>query len=73
MILTLTDKQKMYDSYAQRITSKTTPKSKTIQDFRTDDIIDNLGEAISRQTQVITPVERSQIYDVVKAKTGKKN
>ena len=72
MILTLTDKQKMYDSYAQRITSKTALKSKTMQDFRIDDIIENLGEAISRQTQVITPVQRSQIYDVVKARLVKK-
>lgn len=64
LILTLTDKQRLYEDYTAEIISK----SKTMKDFRTDDLVDNLGEAISRQTQVITPVERNQIYDVVRAR-----
>ena len=64
MILTLTDKQKLYEDYTSEIISK----SKSMQDYRTDDVIDKLGEAISRQTQIITPVERSQIYDVIRTR-----
>ena len=67
MILTLTAKQKLYESYETEITSR----MKTILDYRTDDVMDSLGEAVSRQSQMMTPVTRSQIYDVVKARLVK--
>ena len=43
----------------------------TTLDYRTDDVMDSLGEAVSRQSQMMTPVTRSQIYDVVKARLVK--
>ena len=67
MILTLTAKQKLYESYVTKITSN----MKTVPDYRTDDIIDSLGEAVSRQSQMMTPVTRSQIYGVINARLVK--
>ena len=68
LIMTLTDKQILYEKYTSKIISE----SKSIQDYVVDDIDDKLREGISRQTQIVTPVERSQIYDVVKARLVKK-
>lgn len=61
MILTLTEKQSLYEKYTREVL-------KTITDYRVDDIAGDLKEALSRQTSVITPVESNQIYDVVKAR-----
>ncbi len=68
LILTLTDKQTLYEKYTSKIISG----SKSIQDYVVDEIDDKLREGISRQTQIVTPVERNQIYDVVRARLVKK-
>ncbi len=60
MILTLTDKQQLYYEYTKTTIGKV------------GKIMDELGDAISRQSQIITPVERKQIYDVVRTRLVKK-
>ena len=64
LVMTLTDRQKLYESYVQKISSGI----KTMRDYRTDDVLDFLGEGISRQSKMITPVNRDQIYDVVRTR-----
>lgn len=65
LILTLTETQNLYEVYSEDIRDKVNRK---MSDFRVDDLAGNLNEAISRQAHVMTPVNRNQIYDVVKAR-----
>ena len=65
LILTLTENQSLYEVYSEDIRGKV---NKKMSDFRVDDIAENLNEAISRQADVMTPVNPDQIYDVVKAR-----
>ena len=65
LILTLTEKQNLYEAHAADILSKV---NRRISDFRVDELVGNLNEAISRQAHTMTPVNRNQIYDVVNAR-----
>ena len=65
LILTLTENQNLYEMYSEDIRNRVNRK---LSDFRVDDLVGNLNEAISRQAHVMTPVSPDQIYDVVKAR-----
>lgn len=65
LILTLTENQNLYEVYSESIRDKVNRK---MSDYRVDDLVGNLNEAISRQASVMTPVNPDQIYDVVKAR-----
>lgn len=65
LILTLTDNQNLYKVYSENIRDKVNRK---MSDYRVDDLVGNLNEAISRQASVMTPVNPNQIYDVVRAR-----
>lgn len=68
LILTLTGRQQLYEDYVKKVKDGVT---KTMSDFAADNIHDNIKEAISRQAHVVTPVERNQIYDVVRTRLVK--
>lgn len=68
LILTLTGRQQLYEGYTQQVKDKI---AKKMTDFVADNIHDNIKEAISRQAHVVTPVERNQIYDVVRTRLVK--
>lgn len=68
LILTLTATQQMYEEYTKDIKDG----MKKIGDFIADEISSDLRDAISRQPQVVTPVEKSQIYDVVRTRLVRK-
>ena len=65
LILTLTEKQSLYEAHTADILSKI---NRRMSDFRVDDLVSGLNEAISRQAHIMTPVNRNQIYDVVNAR-----
>ena len=65
LILTLTEKQSLYEAQTADILSRVNTR---ISDFRVDELVSNLNEAIARQANVMTPVNRGQIYDVVNAR-----
>lgn len=67
LILTLTQKQKLYDQYTEKLTNKI----KSFRDFRADEISDNVREAISRQPRFIVPVSSLQVYDVIRTRLVK--
>jgi len=66
-VLTLTDTQQMYAEYTKGIKDG----FQRIDDFVADDINSDLRQAISRQPQIVTPVEKNQIYDVVRTRLVK--
>ena len=68
LILTLTEDQQMYEKYTRGIKDN----FKKIGDFIADDITSDLTEAISRQPQIVTPVEKNQIYEVVRTRLIRK-
>jgi len=65
LILTLTEKQNLYESYTEAIHSGI---NKKMSDFRIDELVEKLTEAISRQVHVMTPVNPNQLYDVINAR-----
>lgn len=65
LILTLTEKQNLYKEQAAAVLSGVNMR---MSDFRVDELVSGLNEAISRQANVMTPVNRNQIYDVVNAR-----
>ena len=65
LILTLTENQNLYEAYSEDIRGKV---ARRMSDFRVDDLVGSLTEAISRQADVMTPVNPDQIYNVVKAR-----
>ncbi len=66
LIMTLTAKQQLYENYTAKI--KSSIKSKTFDDFRVDRIVDGFKEGLSRQVQFKTPVDRKEIYDVIRTR-----
>ena len=68
LILTLTEKQSLYESHTADIRNKI---NRRMSDFRVDELVGNLNEAISRQAHTMTPVSRDQIYDVINARLVK--
>ena len=68
LVLTLTEKQNLYEAEASDIRSKLDRK---MTDFRVDELVGDLNEAISRQAHMMTPVNRNQIYNVVNARLVK--
>jgi len=68
LILTLTGKQQLYEGYTKKVKDNI---AKTMSDLVADAVHDNIKEAISRQAHVVTPVERNQIYDVVRTRLVK--
>lgn len=69
LILTLTEKQNLYEAHTADMLSR---MNKRLSDFRVDQLVGNLNEAISRQAHTMTPVNRNQIYDVVNARLVKR-
>ena len=69
LILTLTEKQSLYAAQTADIRSRLNRK---LSDFRADDLVGSLNEAISRQAHTMTPVNRSQIYNVINARLVKR-
>ena len=65
LIMTLTEKQNLYEAQTAAIRSRVNVR---MSDFRVDELVSGLNEAISRQANIMTPVNRSQIYDVVNAR-----
>ncbi len=68
LVLTLTDTQQMYAEYTKGIKEGI----RTIDDYVAQEISSDLRQAISRQPQIVTPVEKSQIYDVVRTRLVRK-
>ena len=68
LILTLTATQQMYAEYTQGITDGL----RKMSDYVAEEINSDLREAISRQPQIVTPVEKNQIYDVVRTRLVRK-
>jgi Protein of unknown function (DUF499) len=69
LIMTLTAKQQLYENYTGKI--KSSLKSKTFDDFRVDRLVDDFKEGLSRQVQFKTPVDRKEIYDVIRTRLVK--
>jgi hypothetical protein len=67
LVITLTDTQQMYAEYTKGIKEGI----RTIDDYVAQEISSDLRQAISRQPQIVTPVEKSQIYDVVRTRLVK--
>lgn len=68
LILTLTENQNLYESYSAKVRFRVNRK---LSDYRVDELVGNLNEAISRQAHTMTPVNPNQIYDVVKTRLVK--
>jgi hypothetical protein len=64
LILTLTATQQMYAEYTKGIKDG----MHRIDDYVAQEISSDLRETISRQPQIVTPVEKSQIYEVVRTR-----
>ena len=67
LIMTLTAKQQLYENYTGKIRSSL----KSLSDFRVDRLVDDFKEGLSRQVQFKTPVDRKEIYDVIKTRLVK--
>ena len=59
LIMTLTAKQQLYESYTEKIRHSL----KIMGNLRVDRLVDNFG--LSRQVQFRSPVDKKEIYDVV--------
>jgi predicted AAA+ superfamily ATPase len=68
LILTLTATQQMYSEYTAEIKDGI----RKIDDYYAEEINSDLRQAISRQPQIVTPVEKNQIYDVVRTRLIRK-
>ena len=67
LIMTLTAKQQLYENYTGRIRSSV----KSLNDFKVDRLVDDFKEGLSRQVQFKTPVDRKEIYDVIRTRLVK--
>ena len=67
LIMTLTAKQQLYENYTGKIRNSL----KSLGDFRVDRLVDDFKEGLSRQVQFKTPVDRKEIYDVIKTRLVK--
>jgi hypothetical protein len=65
LIITLTARQKLYESYTERVRSIVDKGNKSITDFRVENIVDDLKQSLSRQSQYIVPVSKEEVYDVI--------
>ena len=63
LVLTLTAEQELYAKYVKGV-----KESMKMDDFMAKEIYSNLRDSISRQPSVVTPVEKTQIYDVVRTR-----
>ncbi len=61
LIMTLTAKQQLYESYTEKIRHSL----KIIGNLRVDRLVDNFREGLSRQVQFRSPIDKKEIYDVV--------
>ena len=68
LILTLTATQQMYSEYTAEIKDGI----RKMDDYVAEEINSDLRQAISRQPQIVTPVEKNQIYDVVRTRLVRK-
>ena len=69
LILTLTATQQMYAEYTAEIKDHIQNK---MDDYVAEEVNSDLRQSISRQPQIVTPVEKSQIYDVVRTRLVRK-
>jgi hypothetical protein len=67
LIMTLTAKQQLYENYTRRLRSSL----KSLSDFRVDTLVDEFKEGLSRQVQFKTPVDKKEIYDVIRTRLVK--
>lgn len=65
--MTLTAKQQLYENYTTRISGPL----KSLGDFRADGLVDNFKEGLSRQVQFKTPVDKKEVYEVIKTRLVK--
>src|SRR5579862_1951850 len=68
LFITLTARQQLYEKYTDKLKNNL----KNMHDFRTDGIVDDLRDAFSRQVQFKTPVDKKEIYDVVRTRLVKR-
>lgn len=67
LIMTLTAKQQLYERYTEKLRESL----KSIRDYRVDTIVDNLRDVLSRQVQFKAPVEKKEVYDVIRTRLVK--
>ena len=68
LVLTLTSTQQLYADYVKEVKDKI----KKMDDYMAAEISSDLRDAISRQSNVIVPVSKDQIYHVVRTRLVKK-
>jgi hypothetical protein len=61
LVLTLTAEQQLYQKYA----SKVRLGIKQITDFKVDQLVGDMKEAMARQVQFVIPVDNKEVYNVV--------
>lgn len=61
LVITLTAAQQLYEKYADQVKQAI----KRMTDYKVDNMIDGMKEALSRQVQFVVPVDKKEVYNVV--------
>lgn len=61
LVITLTASQQLYEKYADQVKQVI----KRITDYKVDNMIDGMKEALSRQVQFVVPVDKKEVYNVI--------